>query len=46
MDLALGFEHHRPMYDWTLDHLPVPCHPQQIEFARLKLSYMVMGKRK
>jgi glutaminyl-tRNA synthetase len=43
---TLEFEDHRPLYDWTLDHLPVPCHPQQIEFARLNLSYTVMSKRK
>lgn len=40
------FEDHRPLYDWILDNLPVPCHPQQIEFARLNLSYTVMSKRK
>ncbi|MFI5331694.1 MAG: glutamine--tRNA ligase/YqeY domain fusion protein, partial [Desulfobaccales bacterium] len=43
---TLEFEDHRPLYDWTLDHLPVSCHPQQIEFARLNLSYTVMSKRK
>ena len=43
---TLEFEDHRPLYDWILDHLPVPCHPQQIEFARLNLSYTVMSKRK
>ncbi len=43
---TLEFEDHRPLYDWTLDHLPVPCHPRQIEFARLNLSYTVMSKRK
>jgi len=43
---TLEFEDHRPLYDWTLDNLPVPCHPQQIEFARLNLSYTVMSKRK
>jgi glutaminyl-tRNA synthetase len=43
---TLEFEDHRPLYDWLLDHLPVPCHPQQIEFARLNLSYTVMSKRK
>jgi glutaminyl-tRNA synthetase len=43
---TLEFEDHRPLYDWTLDHLPVPCHPQQIEFARLNLGYTVMSKRK
>jgi glutaminyl-tRNA synthetase len=43
---TLEFEDHRPFYDWVLDNLPVPCHPQQIEFARLNLSYTVMSKRK
>jgi glutaminyl-tRNA synthetase len=43
---TLEFEDHRPLYDWFLDNLPVPCHPQQIEFARLNLSYTVMSKRK
>ena len=39
------FEAHRPLYDWTLDELGI-YHPQQIEFARLNLSYTVMSKRK
>ena len=43
---TLEFEDHRPLYDWALDALPVPSHPQQIEFARLNLSYTVMSKRK
>ncbi len=43
---TLEFEDHRPLYDWVLDQLAVPCHPQQIEFARLNLSYTVMSKRK
>jgi glutaminyl-tRNA synthetase len=43
---TLEFADHRPLYDWTLDHLPVPCHPQQIEFSRLNLEYTVMSKRK
>jgi glutaminyl-tRNA synthetase len=43
---TLEFEDHRPLYDWVLDALQVPCHPQQIEFARLNLSYTVMSKRK
>jgi glutaminyl-tRNA synthetase len=43
---TLEFEDHRPLYDWVLDNLPVPCHPQQIEFARLNLSYTVLSKRK
>ena len=43
---TLEFEDHRPLYDWCLDQLPVPCHPQQIEFARLNLEYTLMSKRK
>jgi len=42
---TLEFENHRPLYDWFLDRLNVH-HPQQIEFARLNLSYTVMSKRK
>ena len=42
---TLEFEDHRPLYDWFLDQLGV-YHPQQIEFARLNLSYTVMSKRK
>jgi glutaminyl-tRNA synthetase len=42
---TLEFEDHRPLYDWFLDQLKVH-HPQQIEFARLNLSYTVMSKRK
>lgn len=43
---TLEFEDHRPLYDWILDTLETPCHPQQIEFARLNLSYTVLSKRK
>ena len=43
---TMEYEDHRVLYDWTLDQLPVPCHPQQIEFARLNLSYTVISKRK
>mgnify|MGYP001220161422 CR=1 FL=1 len=43
---TLEFEDHRPLYDWFLDQLPEIHHPQQIEFARLNLSYTVMSKRK
>ncbi|WP_432822982.1 glutamine--tRNA ligase/YqeY domain fusion protein [Trichloromonas sp.] len=43
---TLEFEDHRPLYDWFLDQLPALPHPQQIEFARLNLSYTVMSKRK
>ena len=42
---TLEFEDHRPLYDWFLDELGV-FHPQQIEFARLNLTYTVMSKRK
>ncbi len=42
---TLEFEDHRPLYDWFLDQLSVH-HPQQIEFARLNLSYTMMSKRK
>ena len=45
---TLEFENHRPLYDWFLDHIAEPgrIRPQQIEFARLNLSYTVMSKRK
>ncbi len=43
---TLEFEDHRPLYDWTLDTLKTPCHPRQIEFARLNLTYTIMSKRK
>ncbi len=43
---TLEFENNRPLYDWFLDELQTPCHPQQIEFARLNLTYTVMSKRK
>jgi glutaminyl-tRNA synthetase len=42
---TLEFENHRPLYDWFLDQLS-EYHPQQIEFARLNLTYTVMSKRK
>jgi glutaminyl-tRNA synthetase len=42
---TLEFEDHRPLYDWFLEQLGV-FHPQQIEFARLNLTYTVMSKRK
>jgi glutaminyl-tRNA synthetase len=42
---TLEFENHRPLYDWFLDELDA-YHPQQIEFARLNLTYTVMSKRK
>ncbi len=43
---TLEFEDHRPLYDWILDTLSTPSHPQQIEFARLSLDYTVTSKRK
>jgi glutaminyl-tRNA synthetase len=43
---TLEFEDHRPLYDWFLDELNTPAHPQQIEFSRLNLDYTVMSKRK
>ncbi len=43
---TLEFEDHRPLYDWVLDTLQTPYHPQQIEFARLNLTFTVMSKRK
>ena len=43
---TLEFENNRPLYDWVLDTLGTPCHPRQIEFARLNINYTVMSKRK
>ena len=43
---TLEFEDHRPLYDWFIEHLPVPSKPQQIEFARLNLTFTVLSKRK
>ena len=42
---TLEFENNRPLYDWILDELRV-YHPQQIEFARLNVSYTVLSKRR
>ncbi len=42
---TMEFEDHRPLYDWVLDTLGL-YHPQQIEFARLKISYTILSKRK
>jgi len=42
---TLEFEAHRPLYDWLLDHLPVPSRPRQVEFARLSLTHTVLSKR-
>ncbi|HRH81726.1 MAG TPA: glutamine--tRNA ligase, partial [Thiobacillaceae bacterium] len=43
---TLEFEDHRPLYDWVLDNITIPCHPQQIEFSRLEMRYTVTSKRK
>ncbi len=43
---TLEFENNRPLYDWILDQLDVDCHSQQIEFARLNVSYTVLSKRR
>ena len=43
---TLEFEIHRPFYDWTIEHCPVPAKPRQIEFSRLNFTYTVMSKRK
>jgi len=43
---TLEFEAHRPLYDWLVEHLPVPSRPRQIEFARLNLTHTVMSKRR
>ncbi|MCG8479667.1 MAG: glutamine--tRNA ligase/YqeY domain fusion protein [Spirochaetales bacterium] len=43
---TLEFENNRPLYDWFIEHLPVPSTPRQVEFARLNLTYTVMSKRK
>ena len=42
---TLEFENHRPLYDWFLDNVNIPCRPHQYEFARLNLSYTLMSKR-
>jgi glutaminyl-tRNA synthetase len=43
---TLEFENNRALYDWMLDTLKTPCHPRQIEFARLNINFTVMSKRK
>ena len=43
---SLEFENHKPLYEWFLEHLSVPNQPRQTEFARLKLTYTMMSKRK
>jgi glutaminyl-tRNA synthetase len=42
---TLEFEIHRPLYDWLIEHLPVPSRPRQYEFARLNLTHTVLSKR-
>ena len=42
---TLEFEDHRPLYDWLIEHLPVPSRPRQYEFARLNLNFTVLSKR-
>jgi glutaminyl-tRNA synthetase len=42
---TLEFEAHRPLYDWLIEHVPVPSRPRQIEFARLALTHTVLSKR-
>jgi len=42
---TLEFADHRPLYDWLLEHLPVPSRPRQYEFARLNITYTVLSKR-
>jgi glutaminyl-tRNA synthetase len=42
---TLEFENHRPLYDWLVQHLPVPHVPRQYEFARLNLTHTVLSKR-
>ncbi|MCY4472119.1 MAG: glutamine--tRNA ligase/YqeY domain fusion protein, partial [Kistimonas sp.] len=43
---TMEFQDHRPLYDWFLDHLPVPSRPVQYEFARTNISHTVTSKRK
>ena len=43
---TLEFEDHRPLYDWLVEHAPVPFRPRQYEFARLNMTYTVMSKRR
>ena len=42
---SFEFEDHRPLYNWVIEHLSVPGRPQQIEFARMNITRMVMSKR-
>ena len=43
---TLEFEDHRPLYDWLIENLAVPCRPRQYEFARLNLTHTVLSKRR
>ena len=43
---SLEFENHRPLYNWVVEHVSVPHHPRQIEFARLGIDRTVLSKRK
>jgi len=43
---SLEYEDHRPLYDWVVEEAEAPFQPRQIEFARLKLSYTVLSKRR
>lgn len=43
---TLEFQDHRPFYDWCIETVPVPAHPNQYEFSRLNMTYLVMSKRK
>ena len=43
---TLEFEAHRPLYDWLIEHLPVPARPHQYEFSRLAISHTVLSKRR
>ena len=43
---TLEFEDHRPLYDWVLDNITIPCHPRQYEFSRLELHFTITSKRK
>ena len=44
-DGTMEFVDHRPLYDWILDQLDTPARPRQIEFAKLKVSHTIVGKR-
>ena len=43
---TLEFADHRPLYNWFIDALPVPAHPNQYEFAKLQMTYTVLSKRR